>query len=39
MKYFWWILSLSPLIAALAIAIVEFWDEIKQIVKKKLLGD
>lgn len=37
MKCFWWILPLSPLIAGLAVAVVEFWEEIKQAVKK-LLG-
>lgn len=38
MEYFWWILPLSPLIAGLAVAIVEFWDEIKQAIKWLLGG-
>lgn len=32
MEYFWWILPLSPLIAGLVVAIVEFWDEIFEII-------
>jgi len=36
MEYFWWILPASPLIVAICVAIVEFWDEIKILIKGKI---